>query len=514
MQLKWFLYLVWFGIQYGLAKNLYAPNLLENTQKAIINTALNKSDEQDPKSNSITSLTYSTFEKTVVKSKLSWIVKFYVPWCGHCQRLAPIFEEASQNVSGNIAFGQVDCTVEISLQNYYELKGFPTIIFFREGEKQIYHGERTIEAIVEFANKMLAPPVTLVINDTFGEFQKQNDVVMLYIGSQTSNSWKIFNKVAYRLQGIVGFAALYTNNQNKQFEEDLRSLHKLAKKTSAPLVMSFSKGSDPIIFSRFSNVDSFTLWVRENKLPIVSELSSANFNLILDSPKLNIFSVTDPSDIRSEMYIEVFTKVAQRHREDFIFANINGVDNHDYVSTFGFSDPNGMPSMFALNYFDDKFYFDPALHNDTENDQQDKYNKNYIFSDQEKDELLRKMDSFLEDVISGRAVAHYTRPWYSPMRYIVALEKWISKLDDTIFIFIIIIFSAVFFSLLLVILMYCDTNVDKKREPENTSNETEISRENNMVDDPGLRRRIKQSKNSNETTNDSLARHGSEFNIV
>ena len=34
----------------------------------------------------VVELTPSNFQKEVIKSDSVWIIEFYAPWCGHCQR--------------------------------------------------------------------------------------------------------------------------------------------------------------------------------------------------------------------------------------------------------------------------------------------------------------------------------------------------------------------------------------------------------------------------------------------
>ena len=40
------------------------------------------------------------FQKEVIKSDSVWIVEFYAPWCGHCQRLVPDYTKAAKALKG------------------------------------------------------------------------------------------------------------------------------------------------------------------------------------------------------------------------------------------------------------------------------------------------------------------------------------------------------------------------------------------------------------------------------
>ena len=48
----------------------------------------------------VVTLTPSNFDKVVLDNKKDVFVKFYAPWCGHCKKLEPTYEDFAR-VFGN-----------------------------------------------------------------------------------------------------------------------------------------------------------------------------------------------------------------------------------------------------------------------------------------------------------------------------------------------------------------------------------------------------------------------------
>lgn len=99
----------------------------------------------------VVELTDSNFNKQVLDSKDVWLVEFYAPWCGHCQKLKPIWESVATELKDKVKVGALDATVHQSQANKYEIKGFPTIKVFINGEVEDYMGGRSKEDLVQFA---------------------------------------------------------------------------------------------------------------------------------------------------------------------------------------------------------------------------------------------------------------------------------------------------------------------------------------------------------------------------
>uniref|UniRef100_A0A0R0ERR6 protein disulfide-isomerase n=1 Tax=Glycine max TaxID=3847 RepID=A0A0R0ERR6_SOYBN len=103
----------------------------------------------------VVALTEETFENEVGKDRAA-LVEFYAPWCGHCKRLAPEYEQlgASFKKTKSVLIAKVDCDEHKSVCGKYGVSGYPTIQWFPKGslEPKKYEGARTAEALAAFVN--------------------------------------------------------------------------------------------------------------------------------------------------------------------------------------------------------------------------------------------------------------------------------------------------------------------------------------------------------------------------
>lgn len=102
----------------------------------------------------VVELTTANFKKEVLDDKDSmWLVEFYAPWCGHCQKLAPSWELAAKHLKGVVKLGAVDMTEHQSVGQPYDVKGFPTIKFFGNDKSspQDFNGGRDADSIRKWA---------------------------------------------------------------------------------------------------------------------------------------------------------------------------------------------------------------------------------------------------------------------------------------------------------------------------------------------------------------------------
>lgn len=96
----------------------------------------------------------SNFGDLVRDSTKDVIVNFYAPWCGHCQALAPVYEEAAKMLRnvGSVVFAEMDAT-ENDLPKDVEITGYPTMYLFPANtnlEPVKYEDDRSVSGIIKF----------------------------------------------------------------------------------------------------------------------------------------------------------------------------------------------------------------------------------------------------------------------------------------------------------------------------------------------------------------------------
>ncbi len=85
-------------------------------------------------SDTVASVTSDNFEEAVLQSQSLVMVDFWATWCGPCKIVSPVVEELAKEYEGRVVFAKVNTDENPDLASRYNIRGIPTLMFFKEGK--------------------------------------------------------------------------------------------------------------------------------------------------------------------------------------------------------------------------------------------------------------------------------------------------------------------------------------------------------------------------------------------
>lgn len=75
------------------------------------------------------------FEEVVTNNGKDTLIEFYAPWCGHCKKLSPIYDELAEKLKDeDVAIVKMDATAN-DVPPHFEVRGFPTLYWLNKDAK-------------------------------------------------------------------------------------------------------------------------------------------------------------------------------------------------------------------------------------------------------------------------------------------------------------------------------------------------------------------------------------------
>ncbi len=99
----------------------------------------------------VVKLTADNFDSIVLDPSKDVFVKFFAPWCGHCVRMAPAWEELSKANTGAV-IAELDADQHGAVSQKFGVRGFPTIKLFTKADKngKAYQGARDVKSLTDY----------------------------------------------------------------------------------------------------------------------------------------------------------------------------------------------------------------------------------------------------------------------------------------------------------------------------------------------------------------------------
>ncbi|XP_047349367.1 thioredoxin domain-containing protein 5 homolog [Vespa velutina] len=174
------------GTKFRGTRDLPSLTFFINDQLGGVSTVEDNTPSPPEPVNGLSELTEESFHSHVEKGY--HFIKFYAPWCGHCQKLAPTWEELANSLRNDdsVSISKVDCTSFRSICEEFDIKGYPTLLWIEDGKKMYkYTGQRTHEDLKAYVSAMLKKSAEQSLNK-----DKSSDSTIHNVLSLTGDSFE------------------------------------------------------------------------------------------------------------------------------------------------------------------------------------------------------------------------------------------------------------------------------------------------------------------------------------
>ncbi|KAK3905553.1 thioredoxin-like protein [Staphylotrichum tortipilum] len=237
-------------------------------------------------------LTLDTFKSTVKENGNPWFVKFYAPWCHHCQKMAPNWEQLAKEMKGKLNIAEVNCDANSQLCKDMGVNGYPTLQLFRGSGAVEYQGLRGLGDLIKYAEKAvdLGVGVQEVDAESFKALEEKEEVIFLYFydHATTNEDFRALDRLTLPL---TGRARLVKTRDHKLYDR--------FKVTTWPRLVVSREGRPtyytPLAPREMRDTGLLLNWMKSVWLPLMPELTASNAREVMDG-KIVVLGILNRAD--------------------------------------------------------------------------------------------------------------------------------------------------------------------------------------------------------------------------
>jgi len=271
-------------------------------------------------------LTEKNWDSIVPKEDLV-LVEFYAPWCGHCKSLAPEYAKAATTLKAHdppIMLAKVDATIDSGLASKFEVRGYPTMKIFRNGQPSDYQGPREANGIVSYMKKQSGPSSTKISSvEQLEAFQNKEEPVVIGFFTSEGKGFKEFMGAANSLRDKFKWA----------HTTDPAVLDAAGYREAVVLFKPYDEKK--LVYKGESNARQIEEWVFKNNLPLAGILTKDNVELYQRKghPIVRVLATNvdgAKNKKQADYYLNRLRKVAKDFPKlSFVVANKNEFNDGD-----------------------------------------------------------------------------------------------------------------------------------------------------------------------------------------
>ena len=237
-------------------------------------------------------------------------VKFFAPWCGHCRKMAPEFSKLAERMheEGGVPIAKLDVTKARSIGNRYDIKGFPTLILFKNGVPVEYNGSRKQHKMYRWLEKKAGNASELVTTEEeFDELVNSPLAFLLVLPEDDDLALKNYLIVANKFEDII-----FAHTFSPEYADALN----LKNPYSLVVFKDFDEGKKVWGSEVNFSVREIEDFVNKQSTPLVSHFDESIAQQVFGQKNIAIVLFCD---IQENKEVENFKEVALQRKGEFLF---------------------------------------------------------------------------------------------------------------------------------------------------------------------------------------------------